>query len=871
MKIRTDLRFSLFVHLALVGIWMLNARAAEPFHLTQNGKAVVDIVYQDEPSDYPIPAAQQRERFAETLADFVRIVREISGAELKVYSVAEAGERGVANTIQIGATPAAREAGLVEKVGALKPHALLMQSDASKQVLYLVGSTLEGSGHAMYAFLESLGCRWYYPGAEGEELPTLPSIALGSDETSIEPEFEFRSMQLTNTSQFGRKDTQTRAEWVDWMRRNKFGGWAPPRGHAFPKLVGNRFAEKPELYSLRNGKRVASHLCLTNPEVMEAAVANLTEQFTKNPELRGFPVALADGAQYCECPACTEACGGDPKDIMKLYLDFNRELFDRIDQLFPGREFQYGFYVYSNLMAPPAGEVPKQLAPYFAPLGYDPFQTFLEPESYQLLSVWNDFPPATREKILTREPNYLLEKVRAAIQGWGQGTSNMYLRDYDPYITFQQNLPVFRPYQLAVEIPWYKEVGVRGFTPEICGLSWFAAGLNHWVRSRLYWNAGLDIKEELTEMCKGMFGPAWQPMYGYFDALSRRTIETDAFRHGDEVLPRLYSIEFVKELEPYLRRAEELAESPKHQARVRMWSLSQQYMLRYLMARNAELRGNFVDASALTQEFLRLNDAVEGVNPHYIDHRWYDQRTFSMFSMLDSYQRLADRQNGVKGRMLTQLPLSWHLRYDPKGVGMDEAWFQFEATPAYVNNADGAIDGTAAAIPEWRLAAPSDSWQRLESDYEGFNWFRNELFVPESAGDQRVRMVVTGIFGHMDFFINGKRLTWKGARFDAEAQEWVDTEIRHLDLGSAWSWNYNREFDVDVTDLLVPGAVNTFAFRSKDMWKWGGIFKTVFLYTPNEATEVAAYLPHTYTDRGDTNLNTLKSRPACDCMDGHQL
>ncbi len=804
--------------------------AEEFFHLTRDGEAMVRIVYCDDPSDYPIPPSQQQERFAETLADFVRVINDISGADLNAVPDGEAADIASAGTIQIGHTPAAERAGLVARIEGLPPHALLIHSDPEQKTLYLLGSTLEGTGHALYEFLETLGCRWFYPGAEGEILPHIPSLTVSRVDKLRVPEFEQRRMQLTMTSQFARRD-ESRNEWHEWMRRNKFGGWAPPRGHAFQRIVGNRFAENPDFYALRNGKRVASHLCLTNPEVMEAAVEHLTDVFTRNPDSRGVPVALADGAQYCECPACAEACGGNPRDIMTLYLDFTRELFDRIDKKFPGREFQYGFYVYSNLMAPPTGEVPKQLAPYFAPLGYDPFQTFVAPEAYKTLSVWDDFPVSTRELILTRPENYLLRQVREAIEGWGAGTSNMYLRDYDPYITFQQNMPVFRPYQLALEIPWYKRVGVRGFTPEACGLSWFAAGLNHWVRSRLYWDVDLDIKEELTDMCQRMFGPAWQPMYGYFDALARRTIETEAFRHGDEVLNRLYSIEFVEDLDAYLRRAEALAESPSDQRRVRMWRLNQQHMLKYLLTRNAERDGNFVEAYHRCSDYLSFLQSIQAENPHYVDHRWYGERTFSMYAMLGVYHRLASLQNGSLGTLVTMLPLHWYFKHDPDGVGLDEQWFEFTHIPPFEEDAGGDEESGGPAMPGWQIMCPSRSWQFDETDYEGYNWFRNQVFIPENVRDETVRMAVNGIFGHMVFFVNGKRVTWKARVRDEDGTE-REKEVDHLDLGTAWSHNYNRQFDVDISALIEPGAINTFAFRSKDMWKWGGIFKNVFLYRP---------------------------------------
>ena len=135
------------------------AVAADEFLLTQDGKPLVEIVYQAAPSDYPIPPAEQRQRFAECLADFVRVIKSVSGAELTATQAADAPGRAARNTIQIGATPAAVQAGLVAQAAKLKPHAFIIRSDPQAQTLYLLGSTLEGTGHAMYELLETLGCR----------------------------------------------------------------------------------------------------------------------------------------------------------------------------------------------------------------------------------------------------------------------------------------------------------------------------------------------------------------------------------------------------------------------------------------------------------------------------------------------------------------------------------------------------------------------------------------------------------------------------------------------------------------------------------------------------------------------------------------
>ena len=804
------------------------------FDLVRDGKPIVGIVYQDETSGHPMASGRQKQRFQACIEDFRQIVNRMSGAELTAVSAKDAADKGPENTIQVGLTPAAQKKGLDKRVGKLKPHALLIHADPASKVLYLLGSTLEGSGHALYEFLESLGCRWYMPGPFGEKLPTMKTITVKQIDLVREPEFELRAIQLRARGSVA-PGTKTREEVMEWMRRSKFGGSGPSRGHQFATLVpqAKYLEEHPEYYSLRDGQRRPTHLCMTNPAVLKAAEAHLTAYFTKNPSAGGYPVALADGRQYCECPKCTKACGGNPQSIMSLYLSFTKELFDRIDKKFPGREFQYGFYVYSNLMDVPKGKIPKQLAPYIAPLGYDAFHTTADPKRYLGLSVAKDWPPETIERIKADPRSYLGRLVHRVMIGWGDGSQNMYLRDYDPYVTFAQNMPLVRTYQLAIEIPWHKEIGVRGYTPEATANSWFTSGLNFWVRSRFYWDTKLDIKAAMEDYCKGMFGAAWEPMYWFLDALARRTIESPAFRHGDHVLARLYSVAGVEGLDFHLRQAEALATTDFEKERVNMWRLCQQHMLRYLHVRRAELEGDFENAANLADDYLRFLDYIHRVNSHFVDNRWYAEREFSMQGRARQYRQYAAKLNGEQGRLLLKLPTLWWFKHDPQDVGVKEGWYKLEPVSEY--DPEKGADATVGypPIPGWRLQSPEKSWQTSDEDYEGYNWYRTQLRLPKALAGTKVSMLVTGIFGHMDFFVNGQRVSWfekPNPRGENAAQEKV--EAHHLDLGSAWSWNYNEGFEVDITKYLRLDATNTFAFRTRDMWRWGGIFKRVLLFTP---------------------------------------
>jgi len=204
-----------------------------------------------------------------------------------------------------------------------------------------------------------------------------------------------------------------------------------------------------------------------------------------------------------------------------------------------------------------------------------------------------------------------------------------------------------------------------------------------------------------------------------------------------------------------------------------------------------------------------------------------------MQGMVRQYRRYAAKLNGEEGRLILKLPTRWWFRHDPKDVGVKEGWHKFDAIPDYApdDTAEEAVQYPPAS--DWSLQSTERSWQTCDEDYEGYNWYRTQLRLPKALAGTTLRMFVTGIFGHMDFFVNGQRVTWQvKPNPKGEDAGKAKVEVNHLDLGTAWSWNYNEGFEVDIDKYLRFGEVNTFAFRTRDMWRWGGIFKRVLLITP---------------------------------------
>src|SRR3990172_3667300 len=95
---------------------------------------------------------------------------------------------------------AAREAAAA--MGLAVPSGQTHRFDEEGYVVAARGDTLilagnetepyEGTYFAVYDFLDSLGCRWYFPGEFGEVLPRLATVAVKPGRRAVRPELRVR-------------------------------------------------------------------------------------------------------------------------------------------------------------------------------------------------------------------------------------------------------------------------------------------------------------------------------------------------------------------------------------------------------------------------------------------------------------------------------------------------------------------------------------------------------------------------------------------------------------------------------------------------------------------------------------------------------
>ncbi len=219
------------------------------------------------------------------------------------------------------------ELGISVNFNELGSDGFIIRTDSLR--LLITGGNGKGTLYGVYTFLEKyLSCRMYSP--QVKIIPKKEKIILGTIDDKQIPVIRFR-------------DTHYRVSWdpeyTDWHKLNhdEHGG-RPAWGmfvHTFNNLVPPEiyFKTHPEYYSLRNGKRIPTQLCLSNPDVLKITVQNLRRMIAANPEARYWSVSQNDNRQYCMCDQCRaidDREGSPSGSIINFVNQVAREFPDRM-------------------------------------------------------------------------------------------------------------------------------------------------------------------------------------------------------------------------------------------------------------------------------------------------------------------------------------------------------------------------------------------------------------------------------------------------------------------------------------------------------------------------------------------------------------
>jgi len=294
--------------------------------------------------------------------------------------------------VYVGATAFARRSGLQAERMAGEEFIIRRAGDD----LILCGGRPRGTLYAVTQFLqERCGVRWLTLAGE-EYVPSRPDLRLPRVDRRIRPAFVDRDLipphhwppsgwyddaglaRLGRALAFGRINGRAPGIYLaagapaerygDHIRGNHHGHtirwYLPPEKH---------FAEHPEFYALRGGKRVDSGLCKTNPQMREVYLANSAQALAgaardPNGDLI-FHVSDEDGPpQPCECPECKAVDASYGGANVGQMLDFMNWLAESGKGLWPPSTAveTLGYAGYET--PPPTGDIRDDVIIRFAPI-----------------------------------------------------------------------------------------------------------------------------------------------------------------------------------------------------------------------------------------------------------------------------------------------------------------------------------------------------------------------------------------------------------------------------------------------------------------------------------------------------------------------
>lgn len=281
-------------------------------------------------------------------------IAEVSGATLKIVPEREAVRQ---HGFVLGPCDRSKD---IPKDG-LHEDGVLIKTVGNDVVL--LGQNDRGQLYSVYVLLEKyFGVRFL--AQDCTLVPKRPEITLPEIDYAYSPPFMYRETLYWDS--FPREiATRQRLNGPYTKCDAEVGGKVQfqPYVHSFCKLVppDKYFAEHPEYFSLVGGKRtnltVHGQLCLTNPDVLRIATAQVMKWIEENPEVPIFDVSQNDGNGACECEKCMAVVneeGSQHGPIMR----FVNAIADEVGKKYPQKWVETLAYAYST--KPPSITKPRK-------------------------------------------------------------------------------------------------------------------------------------------------------------------------------------------------------------------------------------------------------------------------------------------------------------------------------------------------------------------------------------------------------------------------------------------------------------------------------------------------------------------------------
>lgn len=527
--------------------------------------------------------------------DLVHYVQQLTGIELKSVVAKEAA-----------AIPADQWTFVLDSLAVARglqvPHTEFgvdgLAYDVHGKCVRLAGETPLATAFAVADLLERQGVRWYTPGPFGEVVPKRRTLDLPD-----RPVVQTPSM-LSRSPWYDGGEAGAKAEdWKlfhDWTRRNKArGGVQVGHGHMWDSALsasGGRqklFAEHPDWFGEVEGKRVASQLCLTQPQTVGLFVNYYKKQLAGKPRdtRQILSICPDDGMILCTCANCRKYIfQQDPivpsvPDTSDLVMHFCNQVVEQLNVEYP--QVRLCTYVYANFqVGPQQVRVHPHVIGMFAPLSFGRYHYTGDPRS------------ASRTLLAQAVERFA---ASAGQFGW---------YDYS-FLCPDAMLPFTRVHMVSHDLPYLYGKGLRYWTIETAR-NWPNYTPDYYLTAKLTWDVHLDQKQLLDEFYSSYFGPAGGALRSYIDELVA-AYSSLAFSAGNkEFMGAVFTPERLKKLRGLMNQAVTATQSDATLAhRVKLFDLTLQQAERFMAMRDATNRGDFQQAQRINDQIFRgFGDAL---------------------------------------------------------------------------------------------------------------------------------------------------------------------------------------------------------------------------------------------------------------------
>lgn len=425
----------------------------------------------------PSSSTEYERKAAEVLQNYLL---QISNTALPIIT---ADKPGSPYEILLGQNDRLGEKNINLDFNELGADGFVIKTDSTR--LIIAGGNYKGTLYGVYTFLENyLDCRMYSP-----KVKVIPSRELISlDEINIKeiPVIKFRDVhyRVTYDNEFSEwhkldhDESGGNPAWGSWV--HTFNSLVPPEIY---------FKDHPEYFAERDGIRLPTQLCLTNPDVLKITIQSLRKQVASNPEAKFWSVSQNDNKQYCQCDKCRaiDEKEGSPSGSI---ISFVNQVADQFpDLMISTLAYEYGRKAPLTLRT--RKNVNIMLCSIEARRDI-PIEEAGDPESMSLAKDFED---------------------------WGKIASDIIVWDY--VIQFTNLVSPFPNFQvLQPNLKFFSDNGATAMFEQGNGDGGGEfAELRSYIISKLMWNPDENVDALMNDFLKGYYGSAAIPIRQYIDGM----------------------------------------------------------------------------------------------------------------------------------------------------------------------------------------------------------------------------------------------------------------------------------------------------------------------------------------------------------------